>query len=1024
MSTFLQLKRSSYTIMAAARLSMRRFAELFANADVRAQFAEEIAAAGAADEPDAGLAGRAVYRMIAKGAEHAASRAKARRVLKDADPAVADPAAGAAADPADAADAADAAPNAAAPAAPAGPALDEDQMRVCADVCDTLAARAADARAGGRLLVMAGPGAGKTTTLIETIVTALQRDPAWRILVLAFNVAAEDTVISRLKTANVRRIFKSHAFTGVAGGCAAMTFDKAANQIIAGSGTHDQRKELAGESLETSPELAGRWDMVVVDEAQDVTALEARIVEGIVAGSGAFLLAAGDPRQEVRAGAAWFSRAWAAGGRRAVLSRNYRSARRIVAALNDFSRAAFPSLHSDQVAVRDEEGLVRVLLVPGEAGGAPNNSRIGGVVGDVLVAVPAGDSYGIVPCSLIAWKMQHATLSACQQIHRHRPADAVAALTQDAPLPKEPAFLLGTAAKFKGTERPHVAVYGADREYIHRVSDEQVAKMVFVALSRARDCLTLVTSPLKRQRIKTLMEPFVSSAAVVGGGGVVVAGPTEALSPPGLRPVPVTGESLAGSVLGVSAAPFQETPWLETVRLEAPALLGIDAAAIAAFAGFMAEAHVAAAAAALAGVPSPLLTAAAEVVAFERDEYRGCQFFCGGGVQQVYVDPRRKEAMEAYLAELRACSELAAPYVHSAIKMTAAAGREWTLHSPLADADANAALAAEAAAGVEALRDVLEAMAPGSTAEPPRFWTAFMQPLNVCRAGLEGTVPPATAADAVSMRGELDMVWGGAVVELKHCAADEPAHERQLAAYMAALEIGRGVLYNTRRGEMRAVRVTDPAAAWSAVNARARAVQSLGHVQGCGHLVPFAVPLPPALAAATTAVFVDTETDGGAIIEVGAVAVSLADWSVAGTFEGRSCVEPLRGRPRNKCAAVHRLQWTTDDAAARARAEDCLRADFASWVSAVTPATPLFVHWAGSEKKLVGDAPALDARTVFRDWLRAKSGPAAAANGTGLGDAMRRLFAGAVPFAPHVALEDAIATAAVLMAVVRRGGVL
>jgi DNA polymerase III epsilon subunit-like protein len=73
---------------------------------------------------------------------------------------------------------------------------------------------------------------------------------------------------------------------------------------------------------------------------------------------------------------------------------------------------------------------------------------------------------------------------------------------------------------------------------------------------------------------------------------------------------------------------------------------------------------------------------------------------------------------------------------------------------------------------------------------------------------------------------------------------------------------------------------------------------------------------------------------------------------------------------------------------------------------------------------LVGDAPTLDARTVFRDWLRAKSGPGAAANSTGLDAAMQRLLTGAIPFTPHIALEDAIATAAVLMAVVQRGGVM
>jgi hypothetical protein len=990
------------------RLTLRRFVEQFADVDVRAQFAAECAAAGVA--PDDPAAGQTVYRMIAKGSQHAASRAKAKKIFLDAVAAAAD---------------AEPAPVAAAPADEPAPvaaavALDHDQMQVR----DQTSAMLNEPRPGQRLLVMAGPGAGKTTTLIETIVALLQEDPARRILVLAFNVAAEETVADRLKAARVRRIYKSHAFTATGGGCAAMTFDKAASQLVVSQGTYNQRKELAGESLERSPELAGQWNLVVVDEAQDVTPLEARIVEGLLAGSGAALLAAGDPRQEVRAGAAWFSREWARNaGRRTVLTRNYRSGAHIVAALNDFSRAAFPRLHHDQVPVHERPGVVQVLLVPGEAGGAPNNTQIGRVVGETMAAAPPGSAYGIVPCSLMQWKLCHATLSACQQINGARPADAIVALTQDTPIPKEPAYLFATAARLKGTERELVVVYGADREYVHRVSDEQLAKAVFVALSRACSRLVVVTTRLNRQRIKHLMAPLFSSPAVLGGGGVVTAAEPQVLSLPALQPIPVTGENLAGSNVGVSTVPYQSTPWCEVSDRAAPALTGLEGGAVAAFAGFMAEGHIAAALAAECGVVCPLLSAAAEVVPFARDEYRGCQFYYFDGVQQVYVEPRHRDAMEAYLRDLRACSELAAPYVHSAIKMTATAGREWTLHSPLADADANAALAAEARAGVAALCGLAEELVPGATDAAPQFWSAFMQPLCVCRRGRDDP-PRATNPPAVCLRGEIDIVWGGVVIELKHCAVDDPAHERQLITYMLSLGLNCGILYNTRRGEMRAIRITDPDAAWAELNARARALQALGFVQSCGHLVPHAVPLPAPLQTATTVIFVDTETDSGLVIEVGAVAVHLANWSVIGTFEGRSAVELLRGKPPNKCAAVHRLQWTIADPAARKQASDQLRADFAAWVAAITPAVPLYVHWAGTERGLVGDAPTLDARTVFRDWLRAKSGPGAAANSTGLDAAMQRLFTGVIPFTPHIALEDAIATAAVLMAVVQRGGVM
>ena len=71
--------------------------------------------------------------------------------------------------------------------APAAPDLDAAQQRVIA-------------HAGGPLLVLAGPGTGKTTTIVESVVDRVARrgiDPG-RMLVLTFSRKAADELRERI----------------------------------------------------------------------------------------------------------------------------------------------------------------------------------------------------------------------------------------------------------------------------------------------------------------------------------------------------------------------------------------------------------------------------------------------------------------------------------------------------------------------------------------------------------------------------------------------------------------------------------------------------------------------------------------------------------------------------------------------------------------------------------------------------------------------------------------------------------
>jgi hypothetical protein len=225
-----------------------------------------------------------------------------------------------------------------------------------------------------RTLIYAGPGAGKTTTVCHMVRAAVEAGA--RAIVLAYNVVAEETLAARLNRMRVPRI-QNAQLVGSTSGAAVLTFDKFAARVNGGGGKAYAREALKADvtdSFRQALEAAagrvdaqaaagalGAWDLVVVDEAQDINAAHAALVHGLLACAGAMevgarprLVASGDPRQELYGGAHWFSHAWASApaADKIVLRYNHRSDPRIVAALNAFSRANFPTLHCDQIAAR------------------------------------------------------------------------------------------------------------------------------------------------------------------------------------------------------------------------------------------------------------------------------------------------------------------------------------------------------------------------------------------------------------------------------------------------------------------------------------------------------------------------------------------------------------------------------------------------------------------------------------------------------------------------------------------------
>ena len=130
------------------------------------------------------------------------------------------------------------------------------------------------------------------------------------------------------------------------------------------------------------------------------------------------------------------------------------------------------------------------------------------------------------------------------------------------------------------------------------------------------------------------------------------------------------------------------------------------------------------------------------------------------------------------------------------------------------------------------------------------------------------------------------------------------------------------------------------------------------------------------------------------------------------THGRRATIEQLVGLARSRNASA-------SDAAAESSE---LAEEFRDWVEDISTVDPVYLHWGGSERKLIGDkAVAVDVyRSCFVPWLELKSSSRRQGS-TNLESAMRQLLPH-LPYVPHQAFEDALATLAVLVATADFGG--
>lgn len=160
--------------------------------------------------------------------------------------------------------------------------------------------RVATAPLGARQLVIAGPGTGKTHTLVARLATLIQDhglSPGGGALVLSFSRAAVRAIRERVRAAG-----------GDVSYVRARTFDSFATALLnehdpegpwRGAASYEARIRFATKLFEDNADVLQEFEHIIVDEVQDLVGERADFVKAILESSSSGFTLFGDPAQGI-----------------------------------------------------------------------------------------------------------------------------------------------------------------------------------------------------------------------------------------------------------------------------------------------------------------------------------------------------------------------------------------------------------------------------------------------------------------------------------------------------------------------------------------------------------------------------------------------------------------------------------------------------------------------------------------------------------------------------------------------------
>lgn len=818
------------------------------------------------------------------------------------------------------------------------------------------------------LLLYGGPGSGKTETLLE-MVSRVPSDK--RALLLLYTVDNERMALRRLRARGLSRPFSANRLRSAETGVFVATFDKYAHRRLPafdgarGTGGFCASSEDYGRRFEQALGVGRQsweaWDYVFVDECQDLGLDHERLVSSLGAPR---TVRAGDPRQEVYEGSGRFSAAWrrhdCETAVRCALRYNHRSSPQIVAMLNAYSLHTFgEDLHVEQMSARamrsDDPGRsLRAVLEPDSVA----------LAGAVTSCAQAGD-FVIAPVSVNKYAGTASLVAAIRQsIVDYSESRLFALVVEDknVRVPPSGAVLVANAYRVKGLECRASNLVQCDVAYEQlNVSRERLARLLFVALSRARDAVTLALArPLRDCGLLACVARHFETVTI----------------PVAVRPTPLPRkvalrDDLCQSAVGVAI--------LE--RAELPPLLVTDARA-ADFVGVFVEGQVARSLGARCCERWQLHTLRPGDEPFVHIE---------ADTAHVHCPHAMRAAVQGALETL---AEADPEICYAAVRYTLLAGVQWTLGTELL-----------APSVPSALRSLV-----GPAVSRSARMTA---PLTAHRS----------SRVLGHLCGITDVETSSSVLEVKHTGAqaDVQAERRQAALY-GALREKAAYLYRSLAGTLE--RLQAPRLAVVLNLARAQLAMKQAQARRRIVPPTRATTAFSSWSRVIVVVDVESLPLEGTLLEIGALALDSQSGRVLDVFHHLDgAVDALDHERADAVDALDLGRYGIRAVATQDLSPEESTRAFRFWASAWLHAD--FVAYAGREHVALGIPEGTvvwrDARQLFLAWL-SKQG-CARQGASRLEDAIDQLFGEPDIFVPHRAFEDAVATAMISYLLLPRGAV-
>lgn len=872
--------------------------------------------------------------------------------------------------------------------------LDSSQQLVC------------DSRHRNRIILNAGPGSGKTTTLTHITKLLTGDNPEARILVLVFNRTAEAEFKHKLSCWGCKVNDSSCVGGKTKASCVTkfgiwvMTFNKFACKVIGKtSNNYTKDIDLAVAKLLTlsSSDPLVSWDHVILDEAQDMTSKHAAIGEAV--SRTAKVIIAGDPRQELYDGCTWFPMLYRDNPKdRMFLEYNHRSSKSVVGFLNAFSSQVFPELHVDQKASSEEDGEVQVHVVR-------RDDDFSGYIGDLVSQQEPKKSLAIGVVTIRKFGLEEVRDTTRQKLYESQFGSKVT-FFGDIDLRGDD-YIIATSNSVKGSERDVVVTYGFSRDYDrYRIDRASLMKKTYVALSRAKKSLHIV---LNSQPICSYYNKIRDLLSRYTMAGNEIKCSTSSKSDRLRTSLPVSSDDLYQDTLCSQSK--LDTEFIGEVGVPC---LQIDIQNDPDFVGIFVETLVS------CGLGMEIT--GMDVSKNNRSSSLSNDICLINGVQTIFVgglDTRGQ--MFRYLTLTEILKRINVGSGNMAYKATqfqycAKISQLWTVSNRL-----------ERVVTIPGLKPLITEIREYLDSEFGKGMYGFQFQQKTCyvigchrsplRSGFDITFVP-----------DIIVTVGGVVaivIELKHAKSSEQ-HMRQVGVYASLLGKLHGVtpdaaIVNTLEGYWREVKYP-PA---NVVSDLARAILIADNVKALTEDQQHLKSLPQVFDGKHYLIFVDTECQYKHTTEIGAICVDKGTMTVVDVFQ-QVCdgVEPFECEPLDDEDRVKK--WTNiedltglkvRDRRGLEQGQSKLIGDFHAWMDQYAR-IGVFVHWGGNESSLVGkeNATCEMSHHVYRPWLEFINplGDSMKA-GLKLKDALERIAGQSIRIAFHRAFEDALATMVVFM---------